>query len=63
MEFIILSTPMPVEEYTGIFEVHKISSEKCEVLFTSKYKVSRENESEMKNVIKRFQENLYFKPG
>lgn len=58
MEFIILSTPMPVEEYTGIFEVHKISSEKCEVLFTSKYKVSRENENEMKNVIKGFQETF-----
>lgn len=58
MEFIILSTPMPVKEYTGLFEVLKISSDKCEVSFTSKYKVSRENENEMTNVIKGFQETF-----
>ncbi len=58
MEFIILSTPMPIQEYTGVFEVQKISSKKCEVLFISKYKVSRENENEMKNIIKGFQETF-----
>lgn len=56
MEFIILSTPMPISEYLGIFEVHKLLNNKCEVLFISKYNVSSKNKDEMKAIIKEFQE-------
>lgn len=56
MEFIILSTPMPISEYVGIFEVHKILNNKCEVVFISKYKVSSKNKDEMETIIKEFQE-------
>ena len=37
MEFIILSTPMPITNYTGIFIVNEISNTKCEVKFSSNY--------------------------
>lgn len=56
MEFIILSTPMPISNYTGIYKVNNISNEKCEVIFTSQYSVSSENKNEMESVIKGFQE-------
>ncbi len=58
MEFVILSTPMPISKYTGIFEVNKVSSNKCEVTFTSKYSVSVKNEKEIESVIKGFQETF-----
>lgn len=58
MEFIILSTPMPISNYTGIFKVNKISNNKCEVTFISKYSVSAENKKEIESVIKGFQETF-----
>ena len=58
MEFMILSTPMPIFNYTGIFEVNKISNDKCQVTFISKYSVSAENEKEIESVIKGFQETF-----
>ena len=58
MEFIILSTPMPITKYTGIFKVNEISNNRCEVKFSSKYNVSLEQKNEMKSVIKGFQETF-----
>lgn len=58
MEFIILSTPMPISNYTGIFKVNKISHNKCEVTFISRYSVSSENKKEIESVIKGFQETF-----
>jgi len=58
MEFIILSTPMPITNYTGIFKVSEISNSKCEVKFVSKYNVFSENRDEMKSIIKGFQETF-----
>jgi len=58
MEFIILSTPMPISNYTGICKVREITNNKCEVTFTSKYSVSKENEKEIESVIKGFQETF-----
>ncbi|KIX20089.1 hypothetical protein SY27_16390 [Flavobacterium sp. 316] len=58
MEFIILSTPMPITNYTGIFEISKAAENSCEVTFTSKYKTYSENEKEMESVIKGFQETF-----
>ena len=58
MEFIIISTPMPISNYTGIFFVDHISNNKCEVTFTSKFNVSKENKNEMESVIKGFQETF-----
>ncbi len=58
MEFIILSTPMPIYNYTGIYKVNKISNAKCEIIFTSKYGVSFENKNEMESVIREFQETF-----
>ena len=58
MEFIILSTPMPITDYTGIFEVNKISESKAEVIFISQYRVSSEEKDAMQSVIKEFQETF-----
>ena len=58
MEFIILSTPMPISNYTGICKVKKISNVKCEMTFISKYDVSTENRKEIEPIIKRFQETF-----
>lgn len=58
MEFIILSTPMPITKYTGIFEITEISNNKCEVKFLSKYNVSSEQKDNMESVIKEFQETF-----
>lgn len=58
MEFIILSTPMPISDYTGIFEVNEISESKCEVIFISQYSVSSEKKDAMKSAIKGFQETF-----
>ena len=58
MEFTIIATPMPIFNYTGIFKVNKVSNNKCEVTFTSKYNVTAENKKEMESVIKGFQETF-----
>lgn len=58
MEFVILSTPMPIFEYVGIMKVNKISNDTCEVLFTSKYDIKPEKKEEIQSIIKGFQETL-----
>ncbi|WP_316633185.1 SRPBCC family protein [uncultured Flavobacterium sp.] len=55
MRFNIISTPMPVENYEGIFIVTNIDSSNCSVLFESIYEVLPEQKAEMNTVIKNFQ--------
>lgn len=58
MKFIILSTPMPVLNYEGIFKVETNGETSCMVYFESVYDVSAENKKEMKHIIKGFQETF-----
>jgi hypothetical protein len=55
MKFIIISTPMPIENYEGIFTVTNIDDITCSVLFESIYDVLPEQKAEMYNAIKNFQ--------
>jgi len=55
MKFIIISTPMPIENYEGIFTVTNINDITCSVLFESIYDVLPEQKAEMYNAIKNFQ--------
>ena len=55
MKFIIISTPMPIQNYEGVFIVTNIDDITCSVLFESIYEVSPEQKTEMHNVIKDFQ--------
>jgi hypothetical protein len=55
MKFIIISTPMPIQNYQGIFTVNSIDDTTCSVLFESIYEVSPEQKAEIYNVIKNFQ--------
>lgn len=54
-EFIILSTPMPISDYTGTFSVRKKNTSSCEVTFESIYKVSAKDKDEIDKVVKNFQ--------
>ena len=58
MKFIILSTPMPIFNYEGIFTVISEEENKCNVRFESIYEVSIEQKEEMNSVIKDFQETF-----
>lgn len=58
MKFIILSTPMPVFNYEGVFTVVSQEENKCNVQFESIYEVSVEQKEEMNNIIKNFQETF-----
>lgn len=55
MKFIIISTPMPIQNYEGIFTVTHIDDTTCSVLFESIYNVLPEQKAEIYNVIKNFQ--------
>ena len=55
MKFIILSTPMPVFNYEGVFTVFSQEENKCNVRFKSIYEVSGEKREEINNIIKNFQ--------
>ena len=55
MKFIIISTPMPIQNYEGIFTVTSNDDTTCSVLFESIYEVSPEQKAEIYNVIKNFQ--------
>jgi hypothetical protein len=55
MKFIIISTPMPIENYEGIFTVTNIDDASCSVLFESIYEVSPQQKNEMGDAIKNFQ--------
>ncbi len=58
MEFVILSTPMPVYNYTGIFKLQKFPNHQCEVTFISKYSVLPHDKNTMETIIKEFQETF-----
>lgn len=58
MKFIILSTPMPVFNYEGVFTVISQEENKCNVRFESIYEVSVEQKEEMNSIIKNFQETF-----
>lgn len=58
MKFIILSTPMPIFNYEGIFTVISEEENKCNVRFESIYEVSIEQKEEMNSIIKDFQETF-----
>jgi|GEM_PF-4430045 len=58
MEFVIISTPMPISKYTGIFKVKKVTDNECEVIFISKFSVLSKKKVEMETIIKEFQETF-----
>jgi len=58
MKFIILSTPMPVFNYEGIFTVISQEENKCNVQFESIYEVSVVQKEEMNSIIKNFQKTF-----
>lgn len=58
MAFVILSTPMPVHNYEGIFTVRKKSEQECEVTFESVYEAGPDDRENMRKVIKGFQETF-----
>lgn len=58
MKFIILSTPMSVFNYEGVFTVFLQEENKCNVQFESIYEVSVEQKEEMNSIIKNFQETF-----
>jgi hypothetical protein len=58
MKFIILSTPMPVFNYEGIFEINPKDDAKCNVKFQSIYDVAIQQAEEMNTIIKNFQETF-----
>lgn len=55
MKFIILSTPMPVHNYEGVFSVEDSGNDNCSVQFESIYEVTSDQREEMHNLIKNFQ--------
>ncbi len=55
MKFIILSTPMPVFNYEGVFTVFSQEENKCNLRFESIYEVSVKKKEEMNSIIKNFQ--------
>lgn len=58
MKFIILSTPMPVLNYEGVFTINSQGNNKCTVIFESNYEVQAVQEEEMYSVIKNFQKTF-----
>lgn len=58
LRFIIVSTPMPVYNYEGIFNISSINDNKSEVEFESVYEVLSNQENEINDVIKNFQETF-----
>ena len=58
LNFVILSTPMPVQNYEGIFTLRPESEQVCEVTFESVYEVSPADKDDMRAVIKGFQETF-----
>lgn len=58
MKFIILSTPMPVYNYEGIFQIDPKDGDKCSVKFESIYEVAIQEREEINTVIKNFQETF-----
>lgn len=55
MKFIIVATPMPIQNYEGIITVTSLDDSTCSALFESIYDVLPEQKAEMYNAIKNFQ--------
>lgn len=58
LKFIILSTPMPIFDYEGVFTVNSQENNKCTVIFESNYEVQAVQEEEMHSIIKDFQKTF-----
>lgn len=58
LKFIILSTPMPIFDYEGVFTVNSQGNNKCTVIFESNYEVQAVQEEEMHSIIKDFQKTF-----
>lgn len=58
LRFIIVSTPMPVYNYEGIFSISSINDNESEVEFESVYEILSNQENEINDVIKNFQETF-----
>lgn len=57
MKFVIISCPMPVENYEGSMTIMPKGNH-CEVRFTSEYEVDEKNKTVMYSAIKGFQETF-----
>lgn len=58
MKYIILSTPMPIQQYEASTQVSALDDNTCEVRFESSYEVSEDNHQEINTIIKKFQEEF-----
>lgn len=58
IKYIILLTPMPIQQYEAITQVIPGGDHDCEVRFESSYEVSEANQQEIGSIIKKFQEEF-----
>ena len=58
LHFVILSTPMPVQNYEGILAVSATGEGECLVSFASVYDVDAAHQDDMRAIIKGFQETF-----
>lgn len=58
MKFIILSTPMPLQNYEGAHTVIHLNDNQCKVTFESLYEVADNLKVEIESIIKEFQETF-----
>ena len=55
MKYIILSTPMPLENYEAIHVLTHLSDSQCSVTFESNYEIDNNQKDEIGDIIKGFQ--------
>lgn len=55
LKFMIISTPMPIQNYEGICTVGNLDKDSCTVQFESIYDVSSEQKDDIHAIIKNFQ--------
>lgn len=58
IKFIILSTPMPLQNYEGLHTVIHLNDNQCKVTFESSYEVADNLKVEIESIIKGFQETF-----
>lgn len=58
IKYIILSTPMPIQQYEATTKINPIDDKTCEVRFESSYKVSEDLQQDIYAIIKKFQEEF-----
>ena len=58
MKFIILSTPMPLQNYEGVHTVTHLDNNQCNVTFESSYEVADNLKVEIETIIKGFQKTF-----